>query len=384
MRGWGYPVDMRRVALALLRGSTARAERPRDPTGESALRRYLFDEQFSPVWDERLLDGIPGRHALPEWVRLAREVHRRSDEYDAIVTWGERLSLALMALQRFSRNPKPHVAMMYQFSKPNVYLPMRLFGRSLHALVSWTSVQRRYAIEHLGFPGERLYLLRHYVDQLFFRPRECEQDTICAVGAEMRDYATLLTALRGTELRCHVATDHVRIPGKLRLVADCRVPIGTLQETPDAKVTLGRLTLHGLRDLYARSRFVVVPLAPSNTDNGITVLLEAMAMGKAVICSRTQGQVDVIEDGVTGLFVPVGDPSALRTAIVALWNDPERARAIGARARAYVVKNHSLDGFCANVRGAVEASLAGRDALATGWWEEPVRERGAPQAPKAT
>ena len=97
------------------------------------------------------------------------------------------------------------------------------------------------------------------------------------------------------------------------------------------------MTLLDLRELYRRhSLFVVVPLLESDTDNGVTVILQAMAMGKTVICSRTEGQVDVIQDGVTGLYVRQGDPDALRAAMVALWNDPARARAMGARARKYI------------------------------------------------
>jgi len=134
---------------------------------------------------------------------------------------------------------------------------------------------------------------------------------ICAVGAEMRDYTTFLEAIRGTHLRCHIATDHVRIPGRLRILNDRRVPIGDIRARADTYITAGRVSLTELRKLYARSRFVVVPLLPSDTDNGVTCILQAMAMGKPVICSRTRGQVDVIEEGVTGLYVPVGDAAAL-------------------------------------------------------------------------
>ena len=123
-----------------------------------------------------------------------------------------------------------------------------------------------------------------------------------------------------------------------------------------------------LRNLYARSRFVVVPLRLSDTDNGVTVILEAMAMGKPVICSRTRGQVDVVEEGVTGLYVPVGDPQALRKAILELWNDPLRAQQMGRNARAHVEKYHTLEKFTATTRSAAEASLNGKPAPET-WWE---------------
>jgi glycosyltransferase involved in cell wall biosynthesis len=269
--------------------------------------------------------------------------------------------------------------MLYWFSRPSVQIPMRAFAETLRAIVTWSTVQRRYAIEKLGIPAEKIYLVKHFVDQVFWSPREDADDTICSVGAEMRDYPTLLEALRGTDLSCHIAADHVRVD---RYGFARRVSTEQFQRMAGPRVTIGRKTIAGLRDLYARSRFVVVPLQRSDTDNGITVILEAMAMGKPVICSRTEGQVDVIEEGVTGLFVPVGDAVALRDAVVSLWRDPERARAMGRAARAYVEKHHALDRFCADVKGAVDASLDGRGAAADGSWPAPDADRHAPERPR--
>jgi glycosyltransferase involved in cell wall biosynthesis len=359
---------MHKIALAVARGPNAGQTRLRDPSGATAPRSYVFEDAFSPSWDESILNGGDSSGVGPEWWRLAREIHRRDGEYDAIVTWGEKLSLAMLVQQRLARVSKPHIAMMYQFEKPNIRLPLNLLQKNLHSVVTWSSVQRRALIERLGFPPERVYLIRHYVDQVFYSPRSGEDDMICAVGAEMRDYATLLEALRGTDLRCHIATDHVRIPGRLRLLNDRRVPISGVTTQADTHVTKGRMSLPELRKLYARSRFVVVPLLPSDTDNGVTVILEAMAMGKPVICSRTRGQVDVIQEGVTGLYVPIGDAAALRTAILSLWNEPLRAQQMGRNARALVEEHHTLEKFTATARSAAEASLDGRPAPDT-WWE---------------
>jgi len=340
----------------------------RDPTGERAPRGYLFDDLFVKRYDESILDGLPQTgldHRLPVWVRLAREVRRRQDEYDVVVSWSERVSLSLLAIDRMSPGGKPHIPLLYWFSRPSVQLPIRLLGNGFQSIVTWTSVQRNYAIDHLHIPPEKIYLVRHYVDQLFWRDREpgAEADMICSVGAEMRDYPTLLEALRGTDLRCHIAADHVRVD---RLGFARRLKTESFAKLAGPNVTIGRKPLPELRALYARSRFVVVPLQPSDTDNGITVILEAMAMGKPVICSRTRGQVDVIQEGVTGLFVPVGDAKALRTAMLALWNDPARAREMGRAARAYIEKYHALEKFCADVKGAIEASLGGRKAARDG------------------
>lgn len=359
----------RRIALAV----QGRRSQPvvHDVTGATAPRWFQFDELFHRRYDESILDDLPVSpvgHRVPGWMRLAQELHRRRDEYDAIVTWSERVSLALMTLDRFSHGGKPHIPMLYWFSRPSVRAPVRAFGGSLQAIVTWSSVQRAYAIERLGVAPQKIFLVKHFVDDRFWSPREREADGICAAGAEMRDYPTLLEALHGTDLRCHVATDHVRID---RFGFGRRVSAEAFAPPAGSKVTIGRLPLPDLRELYARSRFVVVPLRATDTDNGVNVILEAMAMGKPVICSRTRGQVDVIEEGVTGLFVPVGDARAMRAAILSLWNDPGRARAMGQAARAYAVKHHALDKFCRDVKGAIDASLEGRAAAFDGSLPDP-------------
>jgi glycosyltransferase involved in cell wall biosynthesis len=357
-----------RIALAVARGPNYGKATLRDPSGATAPRQYVFEEAFSPAWDESILNGAGSSRMAPTWWRLAGEIRRLQGEYDALVTWGEKLSLATLLHQQLAGVGKPHIAMMYQFEKTNIRVPLSLLKKNLHAVVTWSSVQRCALIDRIGFAPERVYLIRHYVDQVFYSPRPVEDDMICAVGAEMRDYATLVEAIRGTGLRCHIATDHVRIPGRFRLLNDRRVPIGDIGARGDTHITQGRMSLTELRNLYARSRFVVVPLLPSDTDNGVTVILEAMAMGKPVICSRTRGQVDVIQEGETGLYVPVGDAGALRKAILTLWNEPLRAQQMGRNARAFVEKHHTLEKFTATARSAAEASLDGRPAPQT-WWE---------------
>jgi glycosyltransferase involved in cell wall biosynthesis len=343
---------------------------PQRDTGEaidgSKPRTHLFDEMFSQVYDERVLEKAP-RHLrtlyslLPLWMQIAFEVHRRRGEYDVIVSWGL-VSVGLMAIQHFVRRPKPHIAMMYWFSKPNIRLPLRLFGGKLHGIVTWSSIQRNYAIEKLGIPPAKIRLVKHFVDQAFWSPQTREADMICSAGKEMRDYPTLMKALGGTGLRCHIAADSVlMIRSGIR--SSTRESIEKLASGKNDLVTIGTVPLKELKDLYARSRFVIVPLMASDTDSGVTVVLEAMAMGKPVICSRTKGQVDVIEDGVTGFYVPVGDAIALRNAMLALWNEPDRARAMGARARAYVEQQHTLEMFCEQVKSAIEASVSNHQVV---------------------
>ena len=60
--------------------------------------------------------------------------------------------------------------------------------------------------------------------------------------------------------------------------------------------------------------------------------MEAAASGLPIVATDVRGCRQVVDDGTTGLLVPVADAAALRTAISALAASPERRRAMGAAA----------------------------------------------------
>src|SRR5262245_3035165 len=74
---------------------------------------------------------------------------------------------------------------------------------------------------------------------------------------------------------------------------------------------------------------------------GLT-LLEAMASGAALVAARAGAAATVVRDADTGILVPPGDVDALVAALEPLMRDPERAGAMGARARSRAVAEFSL------------------------------------------
>lgn len=73
--------------------------------------------------------------------------------------------------------------------------------------------------------------------------------------------------------------------------------------------------------------------------------LEWMAAGRPLVASRVGGLLDLVDDGVTGLLTPPGDPQALAAALKSLLDDPARAEAMGARARERWLHDFSLEPF---------------------------------------
>lgn len=67
-------------------------------------------------------------------------------------------------------------------------------------------------------------------------------------------------------------------------------------------------------------------------------LLEVMACGTPIITTNVGGNPELIEDGKTGFLVSHDNTQALRSAILALYENPDRAWALAAEAQALVAR----------------------------------------------
>jgi glycosyltransferase involved in cell wall biosynthesis len=95
---------------------------------------------------------------------------------------------------------------------------------------------------------------------------------------------------------------------------------------------------------------------------GIAVV-EAMAMGKAVVATTTGGLPEVVAQGETGLLVPPGDVESLAATVVSLLQDRVRREQLGRNGSARVHEHFSLDAYVAKVEhlyGQVLAAQKGR------------------------
>lgn len=94
---------------------------------------------------------------------------------------------------------------------------------------------------------------------------------------------------------------------------------------------LGRLPNTDVLQLYRIADLVVVPSVWPEPFS--RVVLEAMAMGRAVIGTRVGGTPELIEDGYNGCLVPRSSPDKLAQTICTLLRDPARRRRMGEAGR---------------------------------------------------
>lgn len=88
-------------------------------------------------------------------------------------------------------------------------------------------------------------------------------------------------------------------------------------------------------------------------------IVEAMAAGLPVVAAASEGASEIIEDGVSGKLVPVGDPESLAEAINDLLDDPLERSRLGRNALLAARQRYSLARMAGDTERVYREVLAG-------------------------
>lgn len=337
-------------------------------TGERARTDYVA---LASALDADVMDwDYFQRQATPAARAVARrsgfvpaqlvEAFLRRNRYTHIVAKADRLGLPLAMMLKLARGRRDLVLISVWLSRPKKALFLHPLKAHTHlgAVICASSAQKKIAEDRLGVPPEKLHLALQPADDRFWLPdgRPVE-NLICSVGSEARDYRTLVEAVRGLDVRTEIAVGGI-VFRTGDITADLSPALQPLVagDLPENVHVRQQLDHQELRSMYARSKFVVVPTEDMEFDAGVTVIAEAMAMGKAVIATRSRGQLDLVREGETGLLVPPGDVQAMRQAIQQLLDDSAATERMGRAARATAEAQLTLDGWAAQVAAVTRAA----------------------------
>jgi glycosyltransferase involved in cell wall biosynthesis len=159
---------------------------------------------------------------------------------------------------------------------------------------------------------------------------------------------------KGTEVFIRACAEVAERHERLRFLVVGGALFGREQEYADslprlaAELGLGdRIHFTGFRpdalDLMAASD--VVAHCSLRADPFPTVVLEAMALGRPVVATRTRGPEESLDEGRTGLLVAPGDHVGLAGALDRLAGSPGLRDAIGRAAREEALEHYSAERF---------------------------------------
>jgi len=182
-----------------------------------------------------------------------------------------------------------------------------------------------------AWPAAKLVIpVQAQVDtDLYRQAPDAPDGPVLAVGDDgSRDYGTLLAAAPGVLGPIVIRSKRLTNP-----------------QVPGLTVLASPLPFLDYRDLLASASIIVLPLHPFVNGGGTSVIVQAMATGKAVVVSASPGVIDYVEDGVTALVVPCGDAGALRDAVNRLLTDHDLRRRMGAAGRERAMRYNSYEAW---------------------------------------
>jgi glycosyltransferase involved in cell wall biosynthesis len=196
----------------------------------------------------------------------------------------------------------------------------RAFGRAA-VVVAYGHVEAEELRRWL--PGHDVRFVPFGVDTSAFVPEDVEPDVdVASVGADPeRDWELLARVAESMEETSFAAV----AAGERGRILQPSANLAVSRELPFAEAS-GRL---------ARARVVALPVRDNAYSGATTTLLQAMALAKPVVVSRTAAIADGygLENGVNVRFVPPGDATAFASAVSELLAEPDAAAALGRRAR---------------------------------------------------
>jgi glycosyltransferase involved in cell wall biosynthesis len=215
----------------------------------------------------------------------------------------------------------------------------RLYRSALlnaRAIVSYAESEAEWLRDWLG-PRSRVVFVPFGVDTDAFKPQpQVRSDTdVVSVGADPRRDFDLLLAVAarqpGRSFRIVASRDHARGLSKLH----------------ENVVVETDIALEQVRDRLARAHVVALPVRENSYSGATTTLLQAMAMAKPVVASRTDAIATGygLVDSVNCRLVPPGDADAFEHALLDVLAGADAAAALGTRARETVERSLSWERY---------------------------------------
>ena len=249
-------------------------------------------------------------------------------DYEAIYSGAQDVTNILAYLRAFGLFKKPIVSIihhpLYMVSKPKRSLNIvkhlrRFYVRGTDRLVCLNQHTKAFLRCNLGVSDAQSPVIHWGPDLSFYNVSNQFDSVIVSVGKTFRDYDTFCKALRDTKIETRIFSAGTYLP---------RRPIPTHVHFEKQYVRYDELLYW-----YKKALFIAIPLIETTTLVGLTILLDAMAVGKPVVMTGNPCiDIDIEKEGI-GIWVEPGDVMGWRKAIKYFVDNPNQAKAMGQKGR---------------------------------------------------
>ena len=326
--------------------------------GTTLLHRHGIEVVIPTYRKYRWLAGLGRRARLGD---LDQQFRALFQDCDIVYSASQNVTLALAVLRAAGLFRRPIVATVHGPFRPGVesWIARGPYSMGHDKLVCMGPGVERHLREDIGVPPGKLEILPWGVDLDFYRrdlvvPPPDGPPLVVSAGKVARDYGTLIRAVEGLPCRLVLVTSGYDPPPSGPLPANVDVVAGHGEDVA--------LSFTELLSLYQRCRLVAVPLRQARNargQTGNTSLLEAMAMARPVIMTRTDRLAFDLEGEGVGLWVEPGDVAGWRRALTRLLDDPATTRNMGERGRALCEERYNMEVFSTRLAAILAQTLEG-------------------------
>lgn len=295
--------------------------------GESLNANFITPKSCNIKFIDQVRASLSGN--AENWA-YARTIASELTSDDIVFCPGEEIGIPLASICR-GKSDRPKIVVWFHRItglKSRIALKLLDIGRSVDLAVVSSSSNQNFLHSYLNIAQEKILFWWYPLDVDYFAAKSPATNNsnsrplIVSCGLERRDYNVLAAATADLDL-------DVKVAGFSQFQS--RAARNFPKVIPE-NMSNQRYPLPELVELYHQADLVVLCLKENDGTCGVTVLSEAMACGKAVVCTRTEGLSDYLDNQDAVVTVKPRDVQSLQAAILRLLDNPVEANSKGQHA----------------------------------------------------
>ena len=286
---------------------------------------FITPESY-PIGPTTLTDKIRANLASTSenWA-FARAIADNLKSDDIVFCPGEEIGVPLASIYGAKQQRPKIIVWFHRITglKSLVVLKLLNIGQLVDLAVVSSRTNQTLLQNHLNWAKEHILFWWHPINIDYFaskvsvadQPTSKLRPVVASVGLERRDYNLLAAATAKLDL-------DVKVAGFSQFQS--RTAKNFPQVMP-VNMSNKKYSTSELLRLYREADVVAICLKENDGTSGVTVLLEAMACRKPIVCTLTKGLSDYLDDQQAMMIIQPGDVAGLQKAILYLLNNPQEA-----------------------------------------------------------